>query len=254
MRVRQLGVAQAEAIPCRTGSTFTKGGDCGVLISHTSTMVTGLEVGGDVEQALHGVGVPSYVLDTSGVVRWINPAAERLVGDVRGRQFTSVVAPEDRDRARELFARKVLGSQPTDATGVFVSASGSRVAVEISAVPLRSGERVVGVFGLFEGRPDATPDSATPAPHAPSSRGAPSSRAGPLDEADRRRTPPEYPDRQEPRPRPPSSPRRPLPTRSRRRRSGADRCRAGRAAVDRRAPARLPSGPGRGELDGSRLA
>ena len=59
-------------------------------------MATGLTVGGDVEQALEGVGVPSYVLDTTGVVRWINPAAERLLGDVRGRQFTSVVAPEDR--------------------------------------------------------------------------------------------------------------------------------------------------------------
>ena len=56
---------------------------------HTAVMLTGLEVGGDVEQALANVGVPSYVLDTTGVVRWINPAAERLVGDVRGRQFTS---------------------------------------------------------------------------------------------------------------------------------------------------------------------
>ena len=64
-------------------------------------MATGLGVGGDVEQALEGVGVPSYVLDTTGVVRWINPAAERLLGDIRGRHFTSVVAPEDRRRARE---------------------------------------------------------------------------------------------------------------------------------------------------------
>ena len=81
-------------------------------------MSTGLTVGGDVEQALEGIGVPSYVLDTTGVVRWINPAAERLVGDVRGRHFTSVVAPEDSRRARELFSRKVLGtSSATDATG-----------------------------------------------------------------------------------------------------------------------------------------
>ena len=77
----------------------------GPQISHTSVMATGLKVGGDVEQALHSVGVPSYVLDTTGVVRWINAAAERLVGDVRGRQFTSVVAPEDSRRARELFSR-----------------------------------------------------------------------------------------------------------------------------------------------------
>ena len=127
-------------------------------------MVTGLKVGGDVEQALEDVGVPSYVLDTTGVVRWLNAAAERLVGDVRGRHFTSVVAPEDSRRARELFSRKVLGTSPaTEATGVLVSTAGTRVAVEISAVPLRSGETVVGVFGLIEGRPDDSPTA--PPPH-----------------------------------------------------------------------------------------
>jgi PAS domain S-box-containing protein len=99
-------------------------------------MATGLAVGGDVERALDSVGVPSYVLDTTGVVRWINPAAERLLGDVRGRHFTSVVAPEDSLRARELFARKVLGKSPTDATGHLVSTDGRRVAVEVSSVPL----------------------------------------------------------------------------------------------------------------------
>jgi PAS domain S-box-containing protein len=127
-------------------------------------MVTGLSLGGDIEQALEGVGVPSYVLDTTGVVRWINPAAERLVGDVRGRLFTSVVAPEDSGRARELFTRKVLGtSTATEATGVLLSTAGERVAVEISAVPLKSGERVVGVFGLLEERPDDRPTP--PHPH-----------------------------------------------------------------------------------------
>ena len=127
-------------------------------------MATGLNVGGDVERALDSVGVPSYVLDTKGVVRWINAAAVRLVGDVRGRHFTSVVAPEDSRRARELFAQKVLGTSPaTDATGVLVSTAGTRVAVEISAVPLMRGERVVGVFGLLEGRPDDTPTA--PPPH-----------------------------------------------------------------------------------------
>jgi PAS domain S-box-containing protein len=127
-------------------------------------MATGLKVGGDVERALANVGVPSYVLDTSGIVRWINAAAERLVGDVRGRHFTSVVAPEDSRRARELFSRKVLGTSPaTDATGVLVSTAGTRVAVEISAVPLMNGERVVGVFGLFEGHLDDRPT--VPPPH-----------------------------------------------------------------------------------------
>ena len=80
--------------------------------------------------------MPSYVLDTNGGVRWINAAAERLVGDVRGRHFSSVVAPEDSRRARELFARKVLGTvASTDAAAVLVSSAGARVAVEISRSP-----------------------------------------------------------------------------------------------------------------------
>jgi PAS domain S-box-containing protein len=127
----------------------------------------GLGVGGDVERALGSVGVPSYVLDVTGIVRWINPAAERLLGDVRGRHFTSVVAPEDSRRAHELFSQKVLGTAPaTDAAGVLVSTDGARVGVEISAVPLMSGETVVGVFGLFQGSSDdestAPPAQLTP--------------------------------------------------------------------------------------------
>ena len=121
-------------------------------------MAPGMPVGADIEKALESVGVPSYVLDETGVVRWMNAAAERLVGDVRGRHFTSVVAPEDSRRARELFSRKVLGTSPaTEATAVLISTAGTRVAVEISSAPLMDGERVVGVFGLFEGRPDDTP-------------------------------------------------------------------------------------------------
>ena len=112
----------------------------------------GLAVGGNVEQALTGIPVPSYVLDTDGVVQWINPAAERLLGDVRGRHFTSVVGPEDRAKARELFTRKVLGTTAaTESSGVFVSSDGTRVALDVSAVPLMGGERVVGVFGLLTG-------------------------------------------------------------------------------------------------------
>ena len=128
-------------------------------------MATGLGVGGDVERALEGVGVPSYVLDTTGIVRWINPAAERLLGNVRGRHITSVVAPEDSRRARELFTQKVLGTTAaTDAPGVLLTTAGQRVPVEISAVPLKSGEQVVGVFGLLEER---SPDllTAPPPPH-----------------------------------------------------------------------------------------
>src|SRR5262245_44832989 len=94
-----------------------------------------LGVGGDIEQALETVAVPSYVLDEAGIVRWINPAAERLLGDIRGRHYTSVVSPEQTRRAREIFSRTVHGGTPSaEEDGILVSGTGTRVAVGLSAV------------------------------------------------------------------------------------------------------------------------
>jgi len=98
--------------------------------------------------ALEHINVPSYMIDPAGVIRWVNPAALQIVGDVVGRQFTSVVAPEETRRAREIFARKILAtSEVTDASVVVVDSVGSHVAVELSSVPLMDGDHVVGVFG-----------------------------------------------------------------------------------------------------------
>jgi PAS domain S-box-containing protein len=105
-------------------------------------------MGADVEGALERVNVPSYVIDLAGVVRWMNEAARRVVGDQVGRHFTSVVAPEETRRAQEIFTRKVMGnSEVTDAAMVVVNTAGEHVPVEVSSMPLRRGEHVVGVFG-----------------------------------------------------------------------------------------------------------
>jgi PAS domain S-box-containing protein len=103
----------------------------------------------DIETALENVNVPSYVLDATGIIRWLNPAARRLVGDCRGRQFTSVLAPEDRRRGREVFAQKVVGNKiATDTSGVMIiGADGERFDCEVSGVRLTRGGHVVGVFG-----------------------------------------------------------------------------------------------------------
>jgi PAS domain S-box-containing protein len=102
----------------------------------------------DVAQAIEHINIPSYLIDPAGVIRWVNPAARRLVGDVEGRQFTSVVAPEETRRARELFARRLLGNlDSTDSPVVLVGANGERVSVEMSSVPLTRGEHVIGIFG-----------------------------------------------------------------------------------------------------------
>src|SRR3954463_9664064 len=105
-------------------------------------------VRGDVRTALEGVSVPADAIGPTGVIIWVNAAARKLVGDARGRQFTSVVAPEETRRAREVFARNISGPHgPTDSQVVMIGAGGERVGVELSSVPLMQGDRVIGVFG-----------------------------------------------------------------------------------------------------------
>lgn len=116
--------------------------------AHTRGMADLKTLDADVEAALEHINVPSYVLDAVGVIRWLNPAALRLVGDCRGRQFTSVVAPEDRRRSREIFAQKIIGTKvATESTGTLLAPDGTRVLCEVSAVRLTRGGHIVGVFG-----------------------------------------------------------------------------------------------------------
>jgi len=119
---------------------------------------------GDVQRALEDVNVPSYVVDRFGVIRWLNPAARKLVGDVRGRQQSSVVVPEQAREARESFTRKVMGTErATDASVVLLDSDGERVQVEVSSAPLHEGGRIVGVFGIVSHREPTPPPS--PHPH-----------------------------------------------------------------------------------------
>jgi PAS domain S-box-containing protein len=131
-------------------------------ISQGKSALDAGKIPGDVQGALQDVSVPCYVVDRFGVIRWLNPAAEELVGDVRGRQQSSVVAPEYAREARESFTRKVLGTEKsTDGTVVVLGPDGERIQVQISSVPLYDGGRIVGVFGLVPQRET----TAAPEPH-----------------------------------------------------------------------------------------
>jgi PAS domain S-box-containing protein len=124
--------------------------------------MTALEtLGHDVEEALEHINVPSYVLDEHGIIRWVNPAGMKLVGDVRGKLFTSVVAPEEKSRAQDEFAKKVFGTtKTTDAQVVVLDERGQRTMVEVHSVRLLSGDRVVGVFGHLDHEPVNEPVNA----------------------------------------------------------------------------------------------
>ncbi len=127
--------------------------------------MTGLEkLGGEVEDALHRVRVPAYVVDKHGIIRWLNPAAKQLVGDAVGRQMTSVLAPEARRRGREIFTRNLLGPpEGSDNEGIFLGPDGKRFTAELSAVPLSRDDHVIGVFGqVKEVDRDAVPPPPLP--------------------------------------------------------------------------------------------
>src|SRR5579864_8071464 len=94
----------------------------------------------DLRETMRLVRFPSWIIARSGRVAWENEAATRLFGDLRGRFYSSFVAPEYLALAQEQFARKLLGQQVTDYEVDLLAADGSRVRVEVSSVPLPSAE------------------------------------------------------------------------------------------------------------------
>jgi PAS domain S-box-containing protein len=126
--------------------------------AETSAMAGLKEIGADVEDALERVRVPAYIIDRDGIIRWLNPAAQRLVGDVRGTHMTSALAPEEWHRGHEIFTRNLLGPREgSDNRGILLDAEGERFTAELSTVPLARGGCVIGVFGQIKGIADTPP-------------------------------------------------------------------------------------------------
>jgi len=101
--------------------------------------------------ALEQINVPVYIIERDGRIRWLNDAARKLFGNVIGKEFTSVVAPEHALRARQQFTRKLLGAERTDFEVNLLLPEGSRLPVQVSSVPLEDGGKIVGVFGIVRG-------------------------------------------------------------------------------------------------------
>lgn len=108
-------------------------------------------LGGNIDDALTEIGVPAFILDRGGVVEWQNARAIEIIGDRRGRSFSSFVAPESVHQARAEFAKQVIGTARTSEREVVVlGRDGTRLRVEVNAVALDDGRRVVGIFGIAE--------------------------------------------------------------------------------------------------------
>ena len=105
---------------------------------------------GDLPQALGRLTLPVFAIARNGVIRWMNQAAEDVVGDGRGLRFTQVVAPESKAIVENAFAAKVVGSRSsTDYEAVLLKHDGSRVCVEICSVTVDGKDGIAGVLGVF---------------------------------------------------------------------------------------------------------
>ena len=120
----------------------------------------------DIHGALAQLAIPAYILDREGTVRWLNSAALAIWPDGLNRKFGVFMPPEEINRARDQFARKVMGgAEATRFSSAALDGEGHRVEFEVSSVALRAAEgEVVGVFGVISPRPQvdaaAAPEAA----------------------------------------------------------------------------------------------
>jgi DNA-binding CsgD family transcriptional regulator len=98
--------------------------------------------------ALKEVNVPCYILDRSGKIRWLNGAAMKLLGDVRGLPYTAVVDGGQSHSAHRRFANQIRGVRQPDVTIDLHGLDGRKARVQISSCPLRGNHHAIGVFGL----------------------------------------------------------------------------------------------------------
>ena len=118
----------------------------------------------DVLDGLERVGVPSYLADREGRIRWLNDEALSLFGDARGRLLSSLAAPDHAQRSREQLAKKVVGGAGrTDFEIDVIGRNGERLTWCVSSVPVRRERTVVGIFGVARpcGEPARRPEMGT---------------------------------------------------------------------------------------------
>jgi PAS domain S-box-containing protein len=103
----------------------------------------------DLERALADMPISVYLIDRDGRFRWMNAVARELFGDVLGRKFKWVVAPDQLHLARQQFARKLIGEAATTQFDLAVLGSdGRRITVRINSVPLHGAGDIVGVLAF----------------------------------------------------------------------------------------------------------
>ena len=132
------------------------------MVTEADTLKELRRIAPDISPSVARLPMPAYILDRNGVVRWLNVAAVRHFGDIRGKRIGQIVEPEFATLARQEFAAKILGTvDATEGTVTVRTSEGRRVEVDISSTQLLEHGSIVGVFGLADptGEPPPTQTS-----------------------------------------------------------------------------------------------
>jgi PAS domain S-box-containing protein len=96
--------------------------------------------------------VPASLHDPHGRFVHMNAGAEQACGlsnaQTTGTDVSAMVSPEDREHVGVQFRRAVERGEPTDFGTAFIDASGSRRFTRAQHLPLKDGDRVIGVLIL----------------------------------------------------------------------------------------------------------
>lgn len=106
-------------------------------------------LGATIDDAIDALGLPAWLIDANGSILWLNRAALALAGERRFGHFIGTVAPESRHQVQTSFSRKLLGvDSATESVVTVTGPNGERMLIEANGVAVRSGGKVVGVFGV----------------------------------------------------------------------------------------------------------
>jgi len=93
-----------------------------------------------------------FTAGVDGRIISVNRAAERMSdysrGELVGKQFTDLLAPEALEATERAFAAKLQGRSETSVyESAILAKNGRRIAVEVSSRPIIDGDRLVGIQG-----------------------------------------------------------------------------------------------------------
>jgi PAS domain S-box-containing protein len=98
------------------------------------------------------LAVPASVHDPEGRFLHLNSGAEKVTGkssaELRGRSFTELLRPEDRESVEAHFRRAVERRETVDFESRFIDGNGEIRGVRVQHLPLVEDDEVVGVLIL----------------------------------------------------------------------------------------------------------